>query len=610
MTTPILRLTEISQSQTAYLDHNAALRQLEVFVGGSVISRSLTTPPTLSSPTDDGKVYIPATGATGAWSGKANQLAVWSGGVWFFYTPVVNFRIYSIADSGFIQYNGSSWTPITASGDMLKSIYDTNDNGIVDLSAATNLVLGTTTANQYYGTNASNVKGFYTLPSSSGDMTKAIYDTNDNGIVDQAAAISGSTTANQYYGTNGSNVKGFYTLPSDLNVLVNGLPPSLPVTSLDFTNFRITTGSTSSLLSGLSAYYSMNESSGNRLSSVSAPALEPVNSPDFSATGNKSAGALYISGTNQYLRSTSSFFDIGSDSFTFAAWWYPISYNFGSIVSKYDSAGNDSVDSYLLLINNNGTLQMIVRADTLVATGTSPVLALNTWHCVIGWYNRATNELGLQVNGGTPITATCTGNPKTVSTPFQVGTYNAAFGGSFRIDELAFWKRSLSAQERLNFYATGSGLFYPFTVADGTLKIYDANRTIISTTGQAITANTDTALSFDTEVIDFNDVWSISQPTRFTAFKDGYYLLKISSILSLGTTAASGSPHYIQAWFQLNTSSTKLNLQYNALPNSTSIVLDFEIRVKMLTGDYLQAFCNIPITGSLPADTIALMELL
>jgi hypothetical protein len=95
-------------------------------------------------------------------------------------------------------------------GDMTKAIYDTNNNGIVDFSSA---ISGATSASQYYGTNASNIKGFYNLPPSGGDMTMAIYDTNNNGIVDSAESISGSTSASYYYGTNASNVKGFHALP-------------------------------------------------------------------------------------------------------------------------------------------------------------------------------------------------------------------------------------------------------------------------------------------------------------------------------------------------------------------------------------------------------------
>lgn len=48
----------------------------------------------------------------------------------------------------------------------------------------------------------------------SGDMLKSIYDTNNDGIVDLAKDISGTPTTNQYYGTNATGTKGFYNLPT------------------------------------------------------------------------------------------------------------------------------------------------------------------------------------------------------------------------------------------------------------------------------------------------------------------------------------------------------------------------------------------------------------
>jgi hypothetical protein len=56
------------------------------------------------------------------------------------------------------------------------------------------------------------------LPSGggSGDMTKAVYDTDDDGSVDKADAIDGVGTAgnSKYYGTNGSGTPGFHDIPS------------------------------------------------------------------------------------------------------------------------------------------------------------------------------------------------------------------------------------------------------------------------------------------------------------------------------------------------------------------------------------------------------------
>ncbi len=47
-----------------------------------VLDRTLTAPP--GSPAT-GAAYIPAASATGAWAGKENQIAIWSGSAWVFY---------------------------------------------------------------------------------------------------------------------------------------------------------------------------------------------------------------------------------------------------------------------------------------------------------------------------------------------------------------------------------------------------------------------------------------------------------------------------------------------------------------------------------------------
>lgn len=58
-------------------------------------------------------------------------------------------------------------TSTSCAGDMLKTIYDTNNNGIVDQAEVANIassIAGSPSANQYYGTNATGTKGFYNLP--------------------------------------------------------------------------------------------------------------------------------------------------------------------------------------------------------------------------------------------------------------------------------------------------------------------------------------------------------------------------------------------------------------------------------------------------------------
>jgi hypothetical protein len=73
----------------------------------SVKDRDLTAPP--GSPAA-GDSYIPAATATGAWSGKEKQIAVWDGAAWVFGVPREGW-IASIDDEDLmIRYDGSAWS--------------------------------------------------------------------------------------------------------------------------------------------------------------------------------------------------------------------------------------------------------------------------------------------------------------------------------------------------------------------------------------------------------------------------------------------------------------------------------------------------------------------
>jgi hypothetical protein len=87
-------------------------------------------------------------------------------------------------------------------GDMTKAVYDTNDDGIVDeadyASLAGNSTYSVTSGNATYATTAGDADTLDThhwneIPGSGGDMYKSVYDTNDDGVVDAAdyAALSG-----------------------------------------------------------------------------------------------------------------------------------------------------------------------------------------------------------------------------------------------------------------------------------------------------------------------------------------------------------------------------------------------------------------------------------
>ncbi|HYN47093.1 MAG TPA: DUF2793 domain-containing protein [Allosphingosinicella sp.] len=87
--------------------HNEALSLLDAALHASVEEGPLATPPT---DPDQGSSWIVATGATGAWAGKADALACWTGGGWRYVPPVPGMLAWNIDLGCWLHWSGSAWS--------------------------------------------------------------------------------------------------------------------------------------------------------------------------------------------------------------------------------------------------------------------------------------------------------------------------------------------------------------------------------------------------------------------------------------------------------------------------------------------------------------------
>ena len=105
--TPRLALPVIEAAQAQkHVTHNEALARLDCLTQLAVASRALTAPP--ASPAD-GAAYIPAAGASGAWSGWDGGLALFSGGGWLRLMPVSGLRAWVTDERLTLTYEDSVW---------------------------------------------------------------------------------------------------------------------------------------------------------------------------------------------------------------------------------------------------------------------------------------------------------------------------------------------------------------------------------------------------------------------------------------------------------------------------------------------------------------------
>jgi Protein of unknown function (DUF2793) len=105
--TAILALPLIQPAQAQkHVTHNEALRLLDVLVQLAVADRDAGTPPALP---DAGACHIVGPGATGAWAGQEDRIAVFADGAWWFLAPRPGWRAAVIDEGRAVSWDGSAW---------------------------------------------------------------------------------------------------------------------------------------------------------------------------------------------------------------------------------------------------------------------------------------------------------------------------------------------------------------------------------------------------------------------------------------------------------------------------------------------------------------------
>ncbi|MBX6328562.1 MAG: DUF2793 domain-containing protein [Pseudolabrys sp.] len=105
--TPRFALPAIEAAQAQkHVTHNEALALIDALLQLCVESRTLAAPPEAPA---DGACYIPAAGASGAWSGWDGQIALFSGGGWLRLAPVSGLKAWVKAERLTVTYEDGVW---------------------------------------------------------------------------------------------------------------------------------------------------------------------------------------------------------------------------------------------------------------------------------------------------------------------------------------------------------------------------------------------------------------------------------------------------------------------------------------------------------------------
>lgn len=100
---PLLAMAQAQKEVT----HNEALTLLDALVHAAVEDGPLAATPPDPGP---GQCWLVGSGATGDWTGRADQIAIWCDGGWRFVAPRAGMRVVRSSDGAWLHYAAGEWS--------------------------------------------------------------------------------------------------------------------------------------------------------------------------------------------------------------------------------------------------------------------------------------------------------------------------------------------------------------------------------------------------------------------------------------------------------------------------------------------------------------------
>lgn len=224
------------------------------------------------------------------------------------------------------------------------------------------------------------------------------------------------------------------------------------------------------LTDNLISHWSLEESSGAALDDHGSNDLDD-NATVETTTGKVGNARNFASASAEHFsHSDNADLSTGDIDFTVALWLNlaskPAS-SFLTAIGKYDiSADHEygltydtSADRLIWGVSANGS------ADVNVTASTAGALSTGTWYFVVAWHDSANNQIGIQVNNGTADTASHSGGVFDGTAFFIIGALQGGNNWDGPIDQVGFWKRLLTSEEKTWLHNSGAGRSYAEIVA-------------------------------------------------------------------------------------------------------------------------------------------------
>ena len=227
-----------------------------------------------------------------------------------------------------------------------------------------------------------------------------------------------------------------------------------------------------SLLDNLISYWKLDEASGNAIDTHGTNTLTDNNTVGSAAGKINTARDFEQSQSESFYTASNASLETGDIGFTISFW---VKHETVQSIQFYvNKSGVATADREFAAYYTTGQFAFFVYDSgnniKQVLSGVSG--STTNWQHVVAWHDPDANIIGIAVNNGTPATASHTTGVRVTNYEFELGARRAQnFFLDGLLDEVGFWKRVLTADERTALYNAGNGLSYDSFGGGGIIPI-------------------------------------------------------------------------------------------------------------------------------------------
>ncbi|MBL8091411.1 MAG: hypothetical protein KF758_02410 [Anaerolineales bacterium] len=217
-------------------------------------------------------------------------------------------------------------------------------------------------------------------------------------------------------------------------------------------------------VTNLVAWWTLDEESDTRVDSHSNNDLEENHYTVYSDSGKQGDAAVFAGGNSNLAVYDNSEISMGNIDFTIGGWVNIDTLgSFRGLMGKGPTTGVTAGYEYLLGYDSTpNKFWFSVGNGTTYGSVTNFTPSEDIWYFLVAWHDSVNDMIYLQVNNGTPASASYSGGSHDSSSNLIIGRPGEYFGGFMDglIDEAFIYKRVLTSDERAWLYQSGYGQTY------------------------------------------------------------------------------------------------------------------------------------------------------